>query len=142
MKRAAIYARFSTDLQNDRSIDDQVALCRTHAARQGLTVVAVFNDRAKSGGSLVGRDGALDMLAAAKSGAFEAVVVEALDRLSRDMEDLAGLWKRLSAMRVEIVAVNEGQITTALIGLRGLIVHALSGGQRSQDPAHAGRARS
>ncbi len=46
MKRAAIYARFSTDLQNDRSIDDQIALCRGYAERNGLEIVAVYDDRA------------------------------------------------------------------------------------------------
>jgi len=40
--RAAIYARFSSDLQSDRSIDDQVALCRDIAARNGAAVVATF----------------------------------------------------------------------------------------------------
>src|ERR1700686_3516534 len=47
--RAAIYARFSTDLQNERSIDDQVALCRAYSERNGLNIVAVFDDRAVSG---------------------------------------------------------------------------------------------
>lgn len=28
MKKALIYARFSTDLQNERSIEDQITLCR------------------------------------------------------------------------------------------------------------------
>jgi site-specific DNA recombinase len=27
MMRAAIYARYSSDLQSDKSIDDQIALC-------------------------------------------------------------------------------------------------------------------
>jgi hypothetical protein len=35
IRRAAIYARVSTDRQNKRSIDDRIALCRTHTARQG-----------------------------------------------------------------------------------------------------------
>ena len=29
--RAAIYARYSTELQNEKSIEDQVKLCRDHA---------------------------------------------------------------------------------------------------------------
>jgi DNA invertase Pin-like site-specific DNA recombinase len=37
MKKAAIYARFSTDLQNERSIEDQIALCRNYTAREGMT---------------------------------------------------------------------------------------------------------
>ena len=45
-KRSVIYARYSTDLQNERSIEDQVALCQAYAARESLNVVEVFEDRA------------------------------------------------------------------------------------------------
>ena len=40
--RTAIYARFSTELQHERSIEDQVALCRAYAAKNGLEVAAVL----------------------------------------------------------------------------------------------------
>jgi site-specific DNA recombinase len=36
MIRAVIYARFSSDRQKDRSIDDQIALCRDLCAREGM----------------------------------------------------------------------------------------------------------
>ena len=49
-RRAAIYARFSTDMQRDASIDDQVRTCRALAAREGLEVVEVYADYALSGG--------------------------------------------------------------------------------------------
>jgi site-specific DNA recombinase len=121
MKLAAIYARFSTDLQNERSIDDQVALCRAYAAREGFEIVAIYEDRARSGGSIMGRDGVLRLLEHAREHKFEAVIVEALDRLSRDMEDLAGIHKRLTFAGVEIRAIHEGQVNTVLVGLRGLV---------------------
>ena len=92
MKRAALYARYSTDMQNERSVEDQLELCRAYAVREGLQVTARFHDRARSGGSMFERDGLLAMLAQAHSteSPFDVVVVEALDRLSRDMEDLPG----------------------------------------------------
>lgn len=52
-RRAAIYARFSSDLQDARSIADQVALCRDHARRQHWPVVQVYADEAISGASLM-----------------------------------------------------------------------------------------
>ena len=119
--RAAIYARFSTDLQSERSIEDQIALCETYAAREGLEVSARFEDRARSGGSILGRDGLMGLMEAARERRFDVVIVEALDRLSRDMEDLAGLHKRLTFLGIEIRAVHEGQVNTMLVGLRGLI---------------------
>src|SRR5215471_787791 len=119
--RAVIYARFSTDLQDERSIEDQVALCRDYARRENLHVVAVFDDRARSGASILNRDGLLTLMERAKSNAFDVVVVEALDRLSRDMEDLAGIHKRLTYRGIQIRAVHEGVVNTVLVGLRGLV---------------------
>ena len=121
IKKAVIYARFSTDLQNERSIEDQITLCRDYASRQGINIIEVYEDKARSGGSIMGRDGLLRLLDQAKDRAFEVVVVEALDRLSRDMEDLAGIHKRLSFLGIEIRAVHEGVVNTVLVGLRGLV---------------------
>ena len=47
--RAAVYARFSTEMQNPRSADDQIAFCKRYAATHGITVVATFKDEALSG---------------------------------------------------------------------------------------------
>src|SRR5450631_105560 len=121
MKKALIYARFSTDLQNERSIEDQITLCRDYASRNNIDVIDVHEDRARSGGSIMGRDGLLRLLDRAKDGSFDIVVVEALDRLSRDMEDLAGIHKRLTFLGVEIRAVHEGRVNTVLVGLRGFV---------------------
>ncbi len=49
--RAAIYARYSSDLQSAASLEDQIRLCRAHAARAGWAVTQVFEDRALSGES-------------------------------------------------------------------------------------------
>jgi site-specific DNA recombinase len=79
------------------------------------------NCKARSGGSIMGRDGLLRLLDQAKDRSFDVVVIEALDRLSRDMEDLAGIHKRLSFLGIEIRAVHEGVVNTVLVGLRGLV---------------------
>ena len=120
-RRAAIYARYSSDLQSDSSIEDQVALCRGHARRQGLEVGQVYADRARTSASLVDRDGVLDLLADAKGGAFDVVLVEALDRLSRDQGDLSSIYKRLAFAGVRILTVHEGEADTMSVGLRGLM---------------------
>ena len=75
IKKAVIYARFSTDLQNERSIEDQITLCRDYASRQGINIIEVYEDKARSGGSIMGRDGLLRLLDQAKDRAFEVVVV-------------------------------------------------------------------
>jgi site-specific DNA recombinase len=121
MKPAAIYARFSTELQNEKSTEDQIALCRTYAARHQLNIIATFEDKARSGASVFGRDGLMQLMDAARQNLFSVVIVEALDRLSRDMEDLAGIHKRLSFQGIEIQAVHDGTADSILIGIRGLV---------------------
>jgi site-specific DNA recombinase len=99
----------------------EIALCRAHAAREGLDVTGVYEDKARSGAAVFGRDGLMRLMDAARERAFEVVLVEALDRLSRDMEDLAGIHKRLSFLGIEIRAVHDGIADAILVGIRGLV---------------------
>ena len=43
-------------------------------------------------------------------GGVDVVLAEALDRLSRDQEDIAALFKRLRFSQVKLVTVSEGEI--------------------------------
>jgi DNA invertase Pin-like site-specific DNA recombinase len=119
-KTAVIYARFSSDLQRDQSIDDQVTLCEQIAKREGYKVVQVYSDRAKSGASMFERDGLLTLMQAAKRRSFDAVISESLDRLSRDQEDLAGIFKRLKYSEIKLIS-NEGEATDIHVGIRGIV---------------------
>jgi DNA invertase Pin-like site-specific DNA recombinase len=49
----AIYARYSTDLQNQASIEDQLRLCRERAAGEGWPILECYTDAAISGASLM-----------------------------------------------------------------------------------------
>jgi len=57
--RAAVYARFSTDRQNESSISDQVRVCSEYAERQGWNVVQLFEDQGISGAAMGNRPGVL-----------------------------------------------------------------------------------
>ena len=59
------------------------------------------------------------MIADALAGRFSIVLTEALDRLSRDQEDIAGLYKRMSFAGVKIVTISEGEISALHVGLKG-----------------------
>jgi site-specific DNA recombinase len=119
--RAAIYARFSSDKQSDRSIDDQVALCREHCERQSLSVVDVYEDRAISGASTINRFGWLRLMRDAIAGKFDVVIAEALDRISRDQEDLAGIYKRLHFRKIDIQTLQDGSVGEMHVGIKGLL---------------------
>ena len=119
MTRSAIYARYSSDLQSATSIDDQVRLCRERAEHDGMTVAEVFTDYAISGGHLSNRPGMLSLLDHAKKNAFDVVIAEALDRISRDQEDVAGIYKRLNHADARIITLSEGEINELHVGLKG-----------------------
>lgn len=106
--RAVIYARYSSDMQSEASIEDQVRLCRERAGAEGFHIAEVFSDFAISGGFLRNRPGMLSLLERARSGEFEIVVAEGLDRISRDQEDIAAIFKRLNHSGVRIVTIAEG----------------------------------
>jgi site-specific DNA recombinase len=113
VKRCALYARYSSDLQSPSSIDDQLQLCRGYAERQGWTVVATFQDAALSGFGVEHRPGYQELLAAALSPArsFDVIVVEDLSRLTRDMAELLRLHHRLRLRGLELVGVSDGIAT-------------------------------
>ncbi|WP_299365349.1 recombinase family protein [uncultured Paracoccus sp.] len=118
MNRTAIYARYSTQMQRQASIEDQVRLCQERAEREGWTVGEVFSDMAISGATML-RPGLQALLERAARGEVDRVLAEALDRLSRDQADTATLFKKLSFHGVQIVTLAEGEITELHVGLKG-----------------------
>jgi DNA invertase Pin-like site-specific DNA recombinase len=118
MIRIALYARYSSENQRDASIEDQLRQCRERAAREGWTVVETYSDRAISGSSMI-RAGIQALLADAQASRFDIVLSEALDRISRDQEDVAAVFKRLRFAGVAIVTLSEGEINELHVGLKG-----------------------
>ncbi len=116
--RAAIYARYSSDNQRDASIDDQVRDCRARADQEGWKVVQVYTDRGISGATTL-RPGYQQLLQDMRQAQFDVVLSEGLDRLSRDQEDIAGLYKQLSFAGIELFTLAEGEINELHVGLKG-----------------------
>ena len=118
MTRIAIYARYSSSLQREASIDDQVRLCEERAAREGWKITQTYSDHAMSGASLM-RPGIQALMQDARDGKFDLIMAESLDRISRDQEDIAGVYKRMRFAGVDILTLSEGPIDELHIGLKG-----------------------
>ena len=116
--RAAIYARYSSDLQSAASIEDQVRSCTARIAAEGWQPANVYTDHGISGASTL-RPGYQQLLQDGRAGAFDIVLAEGLDRLSRDQEDVAALYKHLSFASVRLVTLSEGEISELHVGLKG-----------------------
>jgi site-specific DNA recombinase len=119
--RAAIYARFSTELQDQKSIADQVRICREHAQRRGHSVVAVYEDAAASGASVKGRPGIQRLMQDANKGIFDVVLTESMSRIGRDTEDRANIRKHLAFCRISIETPADGVVTPLVDGIRAVI---------------------
>src|SRR6266567_9582854 len=116
--RAVVYARYSSDLQREASIEDQIRLCRKRIEHEGWEYLHAYTDRALSGASAL-RPAYQGLLEDARRGQFGIIIAEALDRLSRDQEDVAGLFKRLRFAGVRIVTLSEGAVDELHVGLKG-----------------------
>jgi site-specific DNA recombinase len=120
-ERAATYARYSTDLQSEKSIEDQQRLCHEKAKLNGWAIVRDYADRAKSGASVYGRPGLAAMIEAARGKEFDVLLVESADRISRSQAELLSIYELLKFNGVRIVGLQEGDLDTMKVGLRGLI---------------------
>jgi site-specific DNA recombinase len=104
-------------LANNIGAPHRTALCE----REGLTIAGLYEDRAISGASTMNRMGWQRLMRDARSRKFSVVVAEALDRISRDQEDLAGIHKRLSFAGIKIITVQDGVAGEIHIGVKGLL---------------------
>ena len=123
--RVAIYARYSSDLQRQASIADQFRNCEQIIEREGWQIAARFKDEALSGAK-ADRPGYVALMAAAKLGEFDIIVVEEVSRLWRDQEEQWRAVRRLEFGGVHILGVNDGVNTRSegyglLLSIRGAI---------------------
>jgi DNA invertase Pin-like site-specific DNA recombinase len=116
--RCAIYARYSSDQQREASIEDQLRVCGERARREGWEVVDTFSDAAVSG-AMLDRPGLQALLGAAAAGKVDIVLAESLDRLSRDQEHIARIFKQVVFAGARLVTLAEGDISELHIGLKG-----------------------
>ncbi len=106
--RSAIYCRYSTELQDETSIEDQERICRNLATRMGWPApILVYADAAISGASRHNRPEYLRMMADMVAGRFDGLIIENLSRLTRDVEDAAFTMKRAEFHAVKIYPAND-----------------------------------
>ena len=82
--RTCTYARYSSDLQSNASIEDQVRLCNEYAKNQGWKIGNCYTDAGISGASLL-RPGIQSLMQAAINGEFDVLLCEALVNNARKL---------------------------------------------------------
>ncbi len=125
--KVAIYARYSSANQSEKSIDDQIRVCQKYIETNGYSFSEehIFTDEALSG-SLLQRPGLLALERAMENKEFEAVAVDDLSRLSRSNHQMLTLVNKFNFYQIKIISVSDGIITddeNSKLGIhiRGLI---------------------
>jgi site-specific DNA recombinase len=116
--RAAVYARYSSDLQREASIEDQIRQCKAFILGKGWSFIGSYEDRAMSGASAF-RPAYQRLRDDARVDRFDVAVAVSLDRFSRDQEDTAALYKRLKYLNIPIVTLAEGEVTPLHVAFAG-----------------------
>jgi DNA invertase Pin-like site-specific DNA recombinase len=121
-ERAATYARFSSNNSKDTSIDDQQAMCRRRTEEMGydLDPGHEFADRALHGEAVKHREGILRLVEGVKAKKFDVLIVEEMDRLSRNLADLAWFYNLCVFHRVRIETPSGAVADTMTVAFRGL----------------------
>lgn len=110
--KAALYARFSSDLQRATSIEDQYRNCRKRAEAEGWDIAAKFADQAMTG-SDASRPQYQAMLNAAMRNDFEVLIVDDLSRLTRDSVEAERIIRRLEFNGIRIISTSDGYDSTS-----------------------------
>lgn len=104
--KAVIYARYSSDMQREESIEGQIRECKEYAERNGITILSTYIDRAMSA-KTADRPEFQRMIHDSEKKLFDVVLVYKLDRFSRDRYDSAHYKRILKKNGVHVLSAKE-----------------------------------
>ncbi len=106
MKRAVAYARFSSDLQREESIEAQLRAIQVYCNEHDFVLLTVYTDRGISGTSDKRPEFQM-MIKDSANKQFDAVIVHKLDRFARNRYDSAFYKNILKKNNVRLISVLE-----------------------------------
>lgn len=106
LKKAFIYARFSSDMQRNESIDAQIRAAEKYAAQNDYIVINKYIDRAKSA-TTDQRPQFQQMMSDIVSTDVDAIIVHKLDRFARNRYDSAIYRNIMKKNNVVLLSVLE-----------------------------------
>ena len=104
--KAVIYARFSSEKQNEASIEGQLRECMQYSEFNNIQVVGNYIDRAQSA-KTDHRPEFQRMIKDSYKHAFDCIIVWKLDRFSRNRYDSAHYKALLRKNGVKVVSAKE-----------------------------------
>lgn len=106
MKKAVIYARYSSHNQREESIEGQLRECHDYATKNDYVIINEYCDKAISG-KTDNRAAFQKMIKDAKNGKFNYVLVYKLDRFARNRYDSAMYKNMLKKHNIKVISIME-----------------------------------
>lgn len=106
IKTAYAYARFSSDLQREESIDAQLRAIREYCEKNGIRILREFKDEAVSAKSDK-RPSFQDLFGLIEESPADFVIVHKLDRFARNRFDAAIYRSKLKKAGMRLISVLE-----------------------------------
>src|SRR5512133_2954042 len=116
MKRAALYMRVSTV---DQHPETQLHDLRALASQRGFQIVREYRD--KISGTKARRPGLDQLLADARRGEFEVLLVWSCDRVARSVKHFLEVLDEMNRLNIEFVSFRENLDTGGALG-RAIVV--------------------
>lgn len=104
--KAVIYARYSSDNQREESIEGQLRECTAYCAKNDITILRTYIDRALSA-KTDNRPDFQRMVKDSAKGLFDSVIVWKLDRFARNRYDSAHYKAQLRKYGVKVLSATE-----------------------------------
>ena len=118
--RGVIYARFSSEKQNETSIEGQIRECTEYANFNDIEIVNTYIDRAFSART-ANRSNFQKMIKDSYKNNFDCVIVWKLDRFARDRYDSAYYKNILKKNGVRVISAKE----TISQGADGILLESI-----------------
>ena len=103
-----LYLRYSSDKQNEQSIEGQQRICAEYCKSNEMNIIDVYIDRALSASKNTEKRAAFQkMISDSDKQKFEAVIVYKLDRFARNRYDSAIYKNKLLKNGVKVISATE-----------------------------------
>lgn len=118
---AAVYMRYSTDKQDPYSFTRQLEKAKAYAETIGATITKVYADPGQSGAYTANRPKFNEMLEDARHQAFNILIIEDGDRLSRKLHITTAVFSTLTEHGIELHSSKVGRWTLMHAAFAGLM---------------------
>jgi DNA invertase Pin-like site-specific DNA recombinase len=119
--RAAVYMRYSTKKQDEYSFTRQLDRAKAYAESINADIVKVFGDAGKSARFTANRANFRKMLAEARKGHFDLIIIEESDRIARKLSIATSTFEILNECGVELHSTGQGKWSLMHAAIFGLM---------------------